>query len=111
MSRARTIRYKLSPWAGLIGAALGGGIAHQVGSDTNFFDCSSTTPGVMLLAGLAGLLIVGAGAFLSWKPWGDTGEGQTRRFIAAISLMTAALMVFAILMPMIASLVIPPCHA
>ena len=111
MSRTEMVRYKLSPWAGLIGAALGGGIAHQVGSDSNFFDCSSTTPGVMLLGGLIGLLLVAGGAFLSWQLWSHRTEGRVRRFIASISLMVAALMVFAILLPMIATLVIPPCHA
>ena len=111
MSRRRWAWGKFLPWAGIAGAALGGGLAHQIGSDTVLNDCLDGSPTVVLLACLLGLIIVGAGAFGSWIVWRGDREGPARRLIASVSLMTAALLAFAITLPMFASLIIPRCYS
>jgi hypothetical protein len=111
MSQARTRADKLLPWAGLVLGALGGGLAHQVGSDSTFNDCAFASPVIVWIGGLAGLSIVLAGAALSWSVWRRRTEGPARRLIAGVSMMTATLLTLAIILPLIAALVIPPCHA
>jgi hypothetical protein len=109
MSRTRPILHKLLPWAGLLLGILGAGLAHQIGSDNVFNDCATASPTVVLVAGLLGLGLIGLGAFGSWTVFSRKDEGQSRSLVATVSLMTAALLAFATLMPMIASLIIPPC--
>ena len=109
MSRSSKIVGTLLPWGGLIGGILGAGLAHQIGSDSVFNDCRAAAPGTVLLVCLLGLLIIGAGAWGSWKVHGDKKEVGARKLIATVSLMTAALLVFAILLPIAAALIIPPC--
>lgn len=100
-----------APWAGIALGALGLGLAHQLGSDNVFNDCRSASPAVVLIACLAGLVIIAAGAAISWKVWRRHDEGPARKLIASVSLMIAGLFAFALLLPMIASLVLPACHA
>lgn len=111
MSRARSILHKLLPWGGIVGGILGAALAHQIGSDSVFNDCATASPTVVLLAGLLGLALIGLGAFGSWTVYSRKDGGESRSLVATVSLMTAALLAFAILMPMIAALMIPPCHA
>lgn len=111
MSRSAKMRDALLPWAGMLGAVLGGGIAHQLGSDWIITDCPDSTPAAVLVACALGLLIVAAGAFGSWTVWSRKSDEHAKRFVAAVSLMLSALMTLAIVLPMIASLVIPTCFA
>ena len=111
MSRAVQAREALMPWAGIIGAAIGGAIAHQGGADSVFSNCARASPGAVIAVCILGLLIVGAGAFVSWTTRGGSSERSARGLIATVSSFLALFMAFAIVMPMIASLMIPPCHA
>lgn len=110
MSKAAKMRHLAQPWAGLAGAALGAGIAHQTGSDWIMYDCPDSTPVVVWLACAAGLLIVAAGAFASW-PVSRRKDEPARRLVAIVSLGVSALAVMAILLPVVASVVIPICAA
>ena len=109
MSRAKAVGERFLPWGGLIGGGLGAGLAHQIGSDSVFNDCAGTGTGGVLLAGAAGLVLLALGALASWKVWSRREEEPPRRLIATVSLMASGLLLFAILLPMIASLLIPPC--
>ena len=110
-SRASRAREALLPWGGLIGGTLGAGLAHQIGSESVFNDCQAASPVPVLIVGVLGLLLIAGGALGSWKVWGHKDEEPSRRLIASVSLMTAGLLAFATLLPMIAALIIPSCLA
>jgi hypothetical protein len=98
------------PWAGLIAGVLGGGLAHQIGSDSNHHACWDNGAGLIITVGLLCLLLVAAGAFLSWQIWRRREhESRPRSFIALVSMLAAGFFAFAIVLPMIASLIIPRC--
>lgn len=111
MTRGQRARELFVPWAGLAGAVLGAGFAHQAGSDSVFNDCFDSAPIGVWIVCIIGLLVALAGAWLSWPVFRDGEKGATRRTIALISLLTVALFAMAIVLPMIASLMIPRCFA
>lgn len=97
------------PWAGLALGTLGYFVAHQLGSDWAFFDCAVGNPWAVIAGVIVGLALMGTGAFASWRVFGDSGERTTRRMIAAVSLMAAALFIIGVLLPLAATLIIPRC--
>lgn len=99
------------PWAGMIGGSLGFALAHQIGSDSTFNDCVAGSPWAVIGGTLLGALLIGGGAFASWGVWRGKGEGPARSLIALVSLMACALYLLAILLPLIASMIIPRCFA
>lgn len=109
MSRAAKLGELALPWSGMAAAALGAGLAHQIGSDGIFSDCPGSSPLVVFAACLVGVLIVGAGAFGSWIAWRRTAAEPPLRMIAGVSLMLCGLALFAIILPTIAAVVIPTC--
>ncbi len=60
---------------------------------------------------IVGLALIATGAFVSWRVYAAGGEAPARRIGAAVSLMAAALLALAVVLPLIAALVIPPCWA
>jgi hypothetical protein len=102
---------RVLPWAGLIGAVLGGGLAHQIGSENLFRDCAATGRPAVLLAAAIGFALVGVGAYLSWGVIATAEESPSRRMAAGISLITAALVAFSILLPTLYALIVPACFA
>jgi hypothetical protein len=107
--KAERIRDRFMPWAGLALGTLGGGLAHQVGSEATFQDCTVGSPAVVIAAAIVGLLLVAVGALGSWRVYNSDGEGPARRLVAIVSLMACALFALAIVLPFIAALVIPRC--
>ena len=105
------IRDRFMPWAGLAFGTLGGGLAHQIGSDSTFQDCHFSSPLIVILAAVLGLILVALGALGSWRVYGADGEGPARRMIAIVSMMACGIFALAIILPFIASLVIPRCWA
>jgi hypothetical protein len=103
-------RDAFAPWAGLAAATLGGAFSHQVGSDGVFDECASS-PGLVLTVCFIGAAVAAVGAFESWAVFRTDAEAPARKLIAAVSLGTAALVTFAVFLPIVASLVIPQCHA
>jgi uncharacterized membrane protein YidH (DUF202 family) len=104
------LRDGFAPWAGLAAATLGGGFAHQVGSESVFDECASS-PELVLTVCIIGAAIAALGALESWTVFRSDSEAPARKLIATVSLGTAALVVFAVCLPIVASLVIPQCHA
>ncbi|HYI43810.1 MAG TPA: hypothetical protein VD768_09335 [Sphingomicrobium sp.] len=98
------------PWAGLVAGMGGAGLAHQVGSEGMFNDCAAVSPGPILIVSLIGLALTAAGAFASLRVYREKSDRSSRHLIATVSLGLAALFAMAILLPMVASLVIPPCY-
>ena len=103
-------RGAFAPWAGLVAGVLGGAFAHQIGSEGVFDECNSS-PALVIVVCLVGLAIIAVGALQSWPVFRADAEGPARRLIATVSLATDALVAFAIILPVVASLVIPQCYA
>lgn len=109
--KTERIRDRFMPWAGLALGTLGGGLAHQIGADATFQDCDFSSPLIVILAAILGLVLVALGALGSWRVYADDGEGPARRMIAIVSVMACGIYAIAIILPLIASLVIPGCWA
>jgi hypothetical protein len=97
------------PWAGLVAGVVAAGVVHQFGSEATFDHCAVISPGPLLIVALIGLAVTAAGALASYRVFRGSAETAARKVIAVISLGSAALFLFAIVLPMIASLVLPPC--
>jgi hypothetical protein len=110
MKKRQAFKFHFMPWAGLVGGLLGAGLTHQIGSEGMFNDCAAIAPVPILLTGLVGLALVASGAFASWTVFRGKAEVPTRKLVSTISLGSAALFAMAILLPMVASLVIPQCY-
>ncbi len=109
MKRSSELADLFMPWAGLVAGLVAAGVVHQFGSEGTFDHCAAISPVPLLVVAIIGLLVTAAGAFASYRVFRSDGEGPARKMIAVISLGSAALFVMAIILPMIASLVLPPC--
>ncbi|HEX5237003.1 MAG TPA: hypothetical protein VFW39_00875 [Sphingomicrobium sp.] len=109
--KTKRIGDRFMPWAGLALGTLGGGLAHQIGADSTFQDCHFSSPLIVILAALLGLVLVALGALGSWRVYSGEGEGPARRMIAIVSIMACGIYAIAIILPLIASLMIPKCWA
>jgi hypothetical protein len=107
MRRTRTIVHEFLPWAGLVVGIIAAGFVHQFGSDSVFDDCSTAAPVPLLIAAVAGLALCILAGLLSWRS--RRSDSGARRVAAAISVGCAALFAFAIILPMVAALILPPC--
>jgi hypothetical protein len=109
--KTERFRDRFMPWSGLVLGTLGAGLAHQIGSDSTFQDCQFSSPAIIILGTVIGLAFVALGAFGSWRVYSAHAETPARKLVAVVSLMACALFALAILLPFIASLVIPRCWA
>ena len=109
MKRSHEIADLFMPWVGLIVGLVALGVAHQWGSDSMFDDCAATSPGPLLIVSLFAILATIGGSFMSWRVFDNESEAPARKVVAAISLGTSALFVLAMILPMIAALLLPPC--
>ena len=104
-------RDRFLPWSGLALGTVGFFLAHQLGSDATFQDCTVGSPMAVIIGTLVGLVVVAAGALGSWRIFGAGAETPARRLVATVSLMASALFALGIILPLIAALVIPRCWA
>jgi len=102
-------RDRFMPWSGIALSTLGGGLAHQIGSDATFQDCHFSSPGIIVVGTIIGLVLVGLGALGSWRVYNGESETPARQLIAVVSLMACGIFALAIALPFIASMVIPQC--
>lgn len=109
--KTERMRDRFMPWAGLALGTTGFFITHQLGSDSTFQDCQFSSPGIVILAVFIGLALVGLGALGSWRVYSAEGEAPARRMVAVVSVMACAFFALAIILPFIASMVIPRCWA
>jgi hypothetical protein len=113
MALSRLLASRFAPWLGLF-TALGGEAMHQqVLSDMLRFDCRLGEPLNGMLAAVAVLVAMGLGAWVSWesvrgKEVTDAHDA-TRRFIARLSVLAAALLAIAVIWQTLATVVVPPC--
>jgi hypothetical protein len=109
MKRSSHLGDVLMPWAGLVAGTVAAGVAHQFGADGVFDHCSSFSPGPLLVIELVGIAVAAAGGLTSWRVLLADSETHARKVVATVSVGAASLFVFAMLLPIIASLLIPPC--
>jgi len=105
----RETRDLLMPWAGLICGLVGGAIVHQFGSESTFDRCDIVSPIPLLIVVVLGLAFAAAGGLASWAVLRSDAETQVHKLVATISLGMVALFCFAMLLPAVASLLLPPC--
>jgi hypothetical protein len=110
MSSGRSGIEHLAPWLGIVAAAFGWGLAHQIGSNSVFDDCTSRGAGFVVIVGLLCLALVVAGGLFSLDVWRHD-ESEGRRFIGLVGAMLAALAAFAIVLQSAAALILPSCAA
>jgi hypothetical protein len=103
------IRDRFMPWAGIALGTLGGGLAHQIGADSTFQDCRVGSPAMVFVATIVGIALVTLGALGSWRVYNGESETPARKMIATVSLMASAIFALAIVLPFIASWIIPRC--
>jgi hypothetical protein len=99
----------MMPWAGLVIGVVALGVAHQFGSDGTFDHCLSISPGPLLGVSALAIAATLAGAFASWTVFRNDSEAPARKVVAVISIGSATFFVVAMILPIIAALVIPPC--
>jgi hypothetical protein len=109
--KAKGISDAFMPWAGLALGTLGYFLTHQIGSDSTFQDCRFSSPWIVILATLLGLVIIALGALGSWRVYASEGETPARRLVATVGLLACALFTIGVILPSIAALVIPRCWA
>ena len=109
MSRAIQFGDLFMPWAGLIAGLVGMVVTHQFGSEGVFDACETISPVPLLLVALLGLAFAVAGGLASLRVLRADAETPVRKLVAAISVGSAGLFCLAILLPAIASLMLPPC--
>jgi hypothetical protein len=66
---------------------------------------------MVAVAMIVGLLIIGIGASGSWRVYAGDGETPSRRLVSIVSLLACALYAMGVVLPFLASLVIPRCWA
>lgn len=105
------IRDGFMPWAGLALGTTGFFLAHQLGSDATFQDCRVGSPSVVILGTLIGLAVIAFGSLGSWRVYSADAETPARKLVATVGLLACVLFAIGVLLPFIASLVIPRCWA
>ena len=102
-------RDRFMPWGGLALGTTGYFLAHQMGSDSTFQDCRVGSPWIVILGTILGLALIAVGGLASWSVYGDHDEGPPRRTVALVSVMASALFALGVILPFIASLILPGC--
>jgi predicted permease len=104
----------LAPWSGLVAAGLAFGLHHQLVSDSLHFDCHRTEGGTGLAWGAACLVLLVAGAALSWRSRPGRSERAApavlRRFIADMSLLASMLAALGLVFLEMAVALLPGCQ-
>ena len=109
MKRPEEARGLLAPWAGLMTGVVALSIAHQFGSDGTFDDCLAVSPVPLMIVSVLMICATLAGAFVSWRVFRKEADAPARKVVASISIGASVFFVLAMILPMIAALMFPPC--
>ena len=105
------IRDGFMPWAGLALGTTGYFLAHQIGGDSTFQNCATGSPAIVIVGTMVGLAVITLGALGSKRVYVGEGEPPARRLIATVGLLACALYAIGVILPFIASMMIPRCWA
>ena len=108
MKTARAYVDAFMPWAGLVVGLIAVGLVHQFGSEGMFNDCRAVGSGPLFVVAALGLLACAASAWLSWRSTRGSSV-EAHRLVATISVGSALLFIFSILLALVAALILPPC--
>jgi hypothetical protein len=109
VSGSAELWHLFKPWTGLVAAVVAAAVAHQFGADATFDNCLATSPGPLLVVAILCGAVAIVGGWSSAQVARKRSEENPRKLIAIVSVGFAGLALFAILLPMIASLTLPPC--
>lgn len=109
MKRSSQLAELLMPWAGLVAGTFAAGFAHQFGSEGVFDHCAPISPIPLIVVVLLCMLLAIAGGIGSLRIARNESEGPARRLIGLVSVGAVALFLLAMVLPIIASLMLPPC--
>jgi uncharacterized membrane protein YidH (DUF202 family) len=109
VKRRSQIADSLMPWAGLAVGIVAAAVVHQFGSQGTFDHCRQISPVPLLVVALIGIAVTVVAGLASWRVLRAEDETPARKVVATVSVGSAALFVFSMILPMIASLVLPPC--
>jgi hypothetical protein len=99
----------LQPWAGLGVGILAAGLVHQIGSEGVFNSCKPVSPVPLIIVAILGMVVTIAAAIASSQVLRGKEETAARKVVATISVGSAALFVYSMILPVIASLILPAC--
>lgn len=105
------IRDRFIPWAGLALGTTGFFLAHQIGSESVFQDCQFSSPLLVIVGTIVGLVVIALGALGSWTIFAAEAETPARKLVAVVGLMACVLFTIGATLPLIAAFVIPRCWA
>ena len=97
-------------WAALAVGALAWFTGHQLGSNLTFARCDLSGGLSVGLIGLAALLLIALGFFLSHRVWRSGEAAEGRSFAAMIGMLIAGFFGFAILLQTAAGFILPACY-
>ena len=109
MKRRGQFADSLLPWAGLGIGMIAAGVVHQFGSQGTFDHCRAISPIPLTIVALVGMIVTTVAGAASWRVLRGEDETPARKVVATVSVGSAALFVFSMILPAIASLVLPPC--
>lgn len=104
-------RDRFLPWSALALGTAGFFLAHQIGSDSVFQDCAFSSPAMVIVGTIVGLGTIALGAIGSWRIYARDSETPARKLVAVVGLMACALYALGVVLPFVASMVIPQCWA
>lgn len=96
------------PFIGILLAASGWALSHQVGSDAIFDDCARGGT-LIIVVSLIGLLVTAAGGLYCLLSWRRADQG--RSFMGIVGMLLALIAAFAIALQIAAGLILPACVA
>jgi hypothetical protein len=103
-------RSRLTPWAGLLVPPVAWAAHHQLGSDLIFYDCGLGRTGLILGLGVAMALVTVVAGWVSWESRHKGEQNGMRTFAVALSALSAAVFLLALLYQTEAALMLPACH-
>lgn len=109
MKRRGQLADSFVPWAGLAVGTLAAAVVHQFGSQGTFDSCKPISPFPLIAVAVIGMVVTIVAGFASWRVLREDEETPARKLVATISVGSAALFIFSMILPVIAALVLPPC--
>ena len=109
MKRRSELATIFLPWAGLAVGIVAVAVVHQFGSEGAFNHCKPISPILLIVVALIGMIVTIAAGLASWRVVRGEEETSARKVVAIVSVGSAALFVFSMILPVIAALVLPPC--